>query len=380
MRMPDQDRELLELIRRFGREKVAPIVGEYDRQERLPLHVLETMGDLGLYGGVIPEEYGGAGLSHVLFSRVIEVLSYYDHILGVLASMPSALVGGSLLAYGTEEQKRRWLTPLASGEIYGAAGVTEPHSGTDVAGLHTTYERTAGGYRINGNKAWISNLDIASFFVTFATRDRSEGKYGITGFVIPADTRGVSWHPYKNKLSFRPLCTGDLVLEDVEVGEEAVLGAPGEGYAVAMHAVEQGRLAVASRAVGVAHAAMVHASNYAAQRKVWGRSIDQFQMVQRRLADMAVEVAAARQLTLACAQEMDDGGRARVAASMAKMYASEVAERVASSAVQIHGAYGISDEYAVGRLYRDAKALQIVEGTNDIHRVLVAKSMSGMEL
>lgn len=373
-------RELLATVQRFGREKVAPRVLEYDAAESLPIDLLEDMADIGLFGGVVPEQYGGTGLDHVTFADVIEMLSRYDHVLGVLASMPSALVGGAILRFGDEAQKQRWLVPLTQGQIYGAAGVTEPHSGTDVAGLTTTYERTSAGFVLRGAKAWISNLDIASFFLTFATSDREAGKDGITAFVIPADTPGVRTRPFKNKLGFRPLCTGELVLDDVEVGADAVLGEEGRGYAAAMHAVEQGRLAVASRAVGLAHAAMVHAAQYASEREVWGRPISDYQMVQKRLADMAVEVEAARQLIHLCARVMDDGGRARRESSMAKLYASEVAERVASSAVQIHGAYGASSEFHVGRLYRDAKIFQIVEGVNDIHRILLAKSAMSEQL
>jgi alkylation response protein AidB-like acyl-CoA dehydrogenase len=370
------DREMLvRLVRDFAVNEVAPRVREYDRDERLPRGILERMAELGFFGGTVPIEWGGSGLDHVTYSMLVEEVSKVDHILGVLMSMPSALVGGGLLAYGTEEQKRRWLVPLAQGGIFGGAGVTEPQSGTDVAGMQTTYSRDGDKYVIKGSKTWISNLDIASFFVTFATRDPSLRHAGITAFVIPRDTPGLSVHPFKNKLGFRPISTGELVLDEVRVGPEAVLGEEGEGFAVAMTAVERGRLAVASRAVGLAQSCLDASVAYARERVVFGKPIGDFQMVQKKLADMAVGIEAARLLVHRCAEVLDTGARGRIEASMAKMYASDVAQRAANEAVQIHGAYGASDEYVVGRAYRDAKIFQIVEGANDIHRVLIAEGL-----
>jgi alkylation response protein AidB-like acyl-CoA dehydrogenase len=370
------DREMLvRLVRDFAVNEVAPRVREYDRDERLPRGILERMAELGFFGGTVPIEWGGSGLDHVTYSMLVEEVSKVDHILGVLMSMPSALVGGGLLAYGTEEQKRRWLVPLAQGGIFGGAGVTEPQSGTDVAGMQTTYSRDGDKYVIKGSKTWISNLDIASFFVTFATRDPSLRHAGITAFVIPRDTPGLSVHPFKNKLGFRPISTGELVLDEVRVGPEAVLGEEGEGFAVAMTAVERGRLAVASRAVGLAQSCLDASVAYARERVVFGKPIGDFQMVQKKLADMAVGIEAARLLVHRCAEVLDTGARGRIEASMAKMYASDVAQRAATEAVQIHGAYGASDEYVVGRAYRDAKIFQIVEGANDIHRVLIAEGL-----
>ncbi len=370
------DRDMLVgLVREFARNEVAPRVRDYDREESIPPDLLHKMSELGFFGGTVPVEWGGSGLDHVTYAMLIEEVSKVDHILGVLMSMPSALVGAGILAYGTEEQKRRWLTPLARGEIFGGAGVTEPQSGTDVAGMHTTYTRDGDDFILRGSKTWISNLDIASFFVTFATRDRSLRHSGITAFIIPRDTPGLSVHPFKNKLGFRPISTGELVLDDVRVGPEALLGREGEGFPVAMTAVERGRLAVAARAVGLAQSCLDASVAYARERIVFGKPIGDFQMVQKKLADMAVEIEAARLLVRRCAEALDAGKRGRAEASMAKMYASDVAQRAATEAVQIHGAYGASDEYIVGRAYRDAKIFQIVEGTNEIHRVLIAEQL-----
>jgi alkylation response protein AidB-like acyl-CoA dehydrogenase len=359
----------------FAQRDVAPRVRDYDRDEYLPHDILTSMAALGLFGGTVPEEWGGTGLDHVTFSVLVEEISRVDHCLGVLMSMPSALVGSGLLTYGTDEQKKKWLLPLAQGEIFGGAGVTEPQSGTDVAGMTTTYARDGEGFIIRGAKTWISNLDIASFFVTFASRDTSLRHAGVTAFIIPKDAPGLSVHPFKNKLGFRPISTGELVLDEVRVGPEALLGEEGGGFAVAMTAVERGRLAVASRAVGAAQLCLDACVQYARDRVVGGRSIGEYQLIQGKLADMATGIQTARLLVRECAETLDAGTRGRLLTSMAKMHASDVFQKVAAEAVQIHGAMGVSDEFPVGRAYRDSKVFQIVEGTNEIHRVVIAREL-----
>ncbi|WP_433502961.1 acyl-CoA dehydrogenase family protein [Pseudonocardia halophobica] len=369
--------DLVAMVTSFAQDVVAPRVAEYDAVEHLPTDVLEQMRDLGLFGGTVPEDLGGAGLDHVTYAAIIEAMSTVDHCLGVLMSMPSALVGSGLLAYGTPEQQKTWLAPLAAGEIFGAAGVTEPQSGSNVAAMETTYRRDGGGFVINGAKTWITNIDIASFIITFATSDRSLGRKGVSAFVIPIDTPGLTRTPFKNKLGFRPLCSGEVSLSEVRVGSEALLGTEGDGYRIAMGAVERGRLSVASRAVGLAQGCLDDCVRYAQERVIGGTAIADHQMTQAKLAQMAVEIQAARLLVRDCARAMDGGSRARTEASMAKMYAADVAQRVATEAVQIHGAYGVSPEFRVGRAYRDAKVFQLVEGTNEIHRLLIARSLLG---
>ncbi|MEV6900316.1 acyl-CoA dehydrogenase family protein [Amycolatopsis sp. NPDC051372] len=369
---------VIKLVREFAQDRVAPRVKDYDAAESLPSDLLEEMAELGFFGGVVPTEWGGLGLDHLTFTRIIEEVSRVDHCLGVLMSMPSALVGSGLLKFGTTEQKQRWLVPLAEGRLFGGAGVTEPRSGSDVAGTQTRYARTdGGGFVLNGAKAWITNLDRASFFVTFATKDPALGRSGLSAFIVPADTPGVIKSPVHNKLGFRPLCSGDLTFDDVHLGPDAMLGPEGEGFAVAMTSVEQGRLSVASRAVGLAQSCLDASVQYARDRIVFGQPISDFQMVQQKIANMAVSVQAARLLTEQCALAMQRGERARVEASMAKMYASDAAQAAAADAVQIHGAYGVSEDYGVARAYRDAKVFQIVEGANDIHRVLIARNVLG---
>lgn len=364
--------DLVRIVRQFCENVVAPRVREYDAAEKMPRDVLEQSADLGFFGGIVPPELGGLGLDYPTFAAVIEEISRFDHCLGVLISMPSALIGAGILEYGTAEQKERWLKPLALGQIFGGAGVTEPRSGTDVAGSETRYTRDGEGFVLNGAKTWITNLDLASFFVTFATVDRSLGRRGISAFIVPADAPGVIKRPFTNKMGFRPLCTGELIFDEVQLGPEALLGVEGEGFRVAMTAVERGRLFVAARAVGLAQSCLDDAAAYAQDRIVFGRPISEFQMVQKKLADMAVEIQAARLLTQHCAAALHAGRRGRQEASMAKMFATDVAQRAATEALQIHGANGASDDYRVGRFYRDSKIFQIVEGPNDIHRVLIS--------
>lgn len=365
--------ELVRLVREFAVERVAPLVRDYDAAEQLPRVLLAEMAELGFFGGIVPSEWGGLDLDHRTFARIIEEISRVDHCLGVLMSMPSALVGSGLMAFGTDAQKARWLAPLAEGRIFGGAGVTEPRSGSDVAGTQTRYRRTADGFVLNGAKAWITNLDIASFFITFATTDPALGRKGLSAFIVPAETPGVRTSPFHNKLGFRPLCSGELVFDEVVLPPDALLGEEGQGYAVAMTAVERGRLSVASRAVGLSQLCLDASLRYAQDRVVFGQPIADFQMVQQKISAMVVNVRAARLLTDQCAAAMERGERARQEASIAKMFASDTAQSVATDAIQIHGAYGVSEEYPVARAYRDAKVFQIVEGANDIHRVLIAK-------
>lgn len=376
---PDADRRaIVAMAADFARREIAPRVADYDRREQLPRELLEEMGRLGFFGGVIPTDLGGLGLDYVTFADLIEEVSKTCQILGTFVSMPSGLVGASIEAYGTPEQQDRWLRPLAAGRIFGAAGVTEPGSGSDVAAMTTTYRRDGDDFVINGAKAWISNLDIAEFVLTFASFDRGQRHQGITAFIIPRDTPGLGLHPYKNKLGFRPICTGEVVLDDVRVGPEALLGEEGGGFRVAMTAVERGRLGVAARAVGVAQACLEDSVAYAQDRVAFRRSISEFQIVQSKICDMAVGVRTARLLVRQCAEALQEGARARQLTSMAKMYASDVAQRSATDAVQIHGAAGVSPEYRVGRMYRDAKVLQIVEGSNDLHRALIGEIELGL--
>jgi alkylation response protein AidB-like acyl-CoA dehydrogenase len=294
-------------------------------------------------------------------------------------TLPSGLVGNSVLTFGTEEQKQRYLAPLARGEAFGAAGVTEARSGTDVSDMDTSCRKDGSDYVISGAKMWISFLDVAEWFLTFARLgvDERTGRKRICAFIVDRDLPGVAVRPLQNKFGFRPIKTGELVLEDVRVPASALVGEEGRGFAVAMNAVESGRLGVATRAVGLGQACVDVMVDYARERVVFREPIAKFQMVQKMIADSIVGVEAARLLVLKLADLKDRGERARAAASMAKMYASDAAMQAAINAFQIHGAYGVSEEYPVGRYLRDAKVFQIVEGNNELHRALISEDAIG---
>jgi alkylation response protein AidB-like acyl-CoA dehydrogenase len=369
--------DLRRTVREFAEREVAPLVAEANREERFPRELLEKMATVGLFGGLVPEAHGGSGLDHVTYSIVIEEMARVDHIAAVYMSIPSSLAGAGLRQFGTPDQRQRWLRPLAEGRMFAAGAVTEPRSGSDVAGLTTRYRRDGDEFVLNGAKAWISNLDHADFVITFATSDPALRRKGISAFIVPKDTPGLVFAPYHDKLGFRSICTGDVFLDDVRLPADQLLGAEGEGFAVAMCSVESGRLAVASRAVGQAHAALSDTIDYATERVVFGTAISEFQLTKAKIADMAGAIVGARLLTHAAARLLDTGERARVALSLAKQNASDVLQRVATEAVQIHGAAGTSAEHRVARIYRDAKVFQLVEGANEIHRLLIADYLLG---
>lgn len=365
---------LREAARDFARREILPHVVDYDREERFPREIVRQTGELGWIGAVLPQEYGGAGLDWVSFAMLIEEVSRACHVVGLVFSMPSGLVGAGILRYGTEEQKQQYIVPLLSGDSFAGAGVTEPGSGTDVASMATTCRREGDTYVINGAKAWISMLDVGDWFLTFATLDKSLRRKGVCAFIVPRDTPGLTLRPYKNKLGFRPIATGDLVLDDVRVPMQNRVGEEGQGYDVAMAAVETGRLSVAARAVGLAQGCLDASVRYARDRVVLGQEVGRFQLVQSMITDMVVGVEGARHFLYELAADKDAGVvRPRRKASLAKMHATDVAMKAATAAVQIHGAYGVAEEYHVGRYFRDAKVFQIVEGNNQLHRGMVAE-------
>lgn len=364
--------------RAFADREIQPYVAEYDRDERFPTEIVRRAAKLGFTGGVVPPEYGGSGLDYLSFVLVIEQLAYHDEAVAIACAAPSGLTGAAVLRYGTEAQKQRYLAPLARGETFAGAGVTEPHSGTDVASMETTYRRDGSDYVINGAKIWISWPPEATWILTFATSDPKLKSRGITAFLIERSSPGLTYTPFTNKLGLRPLTTGELVLDGVRVPAENLLGEEGRGMRAAMCAVENGRLSVAARAVGVAQACLDLSVAYARERVVFDQAIGRYQLVQSMITDMVVGVEAARLFTYRLAWRRDSGvEQSQAEASIAKMFATDVAFQAATHAVQVHGAYGVSDKLPVARHLRNAKISQIVEGTNQIHRVLVAEHALG---
>jgi alkylation response protein AidB-like acyl-CoA dehydrogenase len=374
-----EEQQMIKTMARDFREKeIDPYVAEYDKEERFPVEIALKMGELGMLGGVIPEQYGGAAMTYMNLVVLIEEISRSCHILGATISFPSGLAGSSLLFYGSEEQKQKYLVPYAQGKIFAGAGVTEPHSGTDVAGMETVVVKKGDDYIVNGAKTWISFLEHASWFITFAQMDKSKGRRGICAFIIEPSWPGVSIRPFKNKVGYRPVSTGELFFEDVRVPKENLVGQEGQGFYVAMCSVENGRMAVASRALGVIQSCIDESLKYARDRVTFGQPIGRYQLIQNKITDMVIGLETSRFLTYKLAWLKDQGvQRAQFEASMAKLHATDVLMKTATDAVQIHGAYGCSDEYPVGRYFRDAKFFQMVEGTTELHRILVAEHALG---
>lgn len=368
---------MLETVRGFARDRVLPGVIERDREERFDRQLVRELGALDLLGGINPPECGGLGLNHVTYSALVQEMSRVDHLMGLVMTFPSGLGGSGLLQFGTAEQKEQYLVPLCRGEILISAGVTEPASGTAVADMQTVCRREGEEYVIDGAKTWISLIDVCDYLLTFATLKKGGGRNAICAFLIPRDAPGLTLRPFKNKLGFRAVASGEVFLDGVRVPAASMVGEEGQGYGVAMSAVETGRLGVASRALGLAQDCLDRSVAYARERIVGGQEIGRYQLVQSMITDMVVGIDGARAATFEYARARDRGERARQEASLAKMHASDVAMTAATHAVQIHGAYGTHEEYHVARHFRDAKVFQIVEGQNQLHRAMVAEYALG---
>lgn len=374
----EEQLQIRKTVREFAQKEIAPHVQKYDQEERFPVEIVRKASELGFMGGVVPVEYGGAGLDFISFTIILEEISRVCHAVACALSFPSGLAGSAVMRFGSEEQKQTYLKPLALGKAFAATGVTEPHSGTDVAAMESTAVRDGDSYVLNGAKSWITFLDVADYLLTFATLDRAHPRKNICAFLIDRNTPGLIFKPYKHKLGFKALCTGDVILEDCRVPAKNRVGAEGEGLRVAMCAVENGRLGVAARACGLAQSCLDESVKYAKDRIVFDQPIGKYQLVQSMITDMIVGIESARLMTYRLAWMKDQGMKGtRAAASLAKMHASDVALQAATHAVQIHGAYGCSGEYPVSRYYRDAKVFQIVEGQNQIHRALIAEYALG---
>jgi len=374
----EEQEQIRKTAREFAALEIAPHVAEYDAAERFPKEIVQKAAALGFMGGIVPAKYGGSELDFVSFTIILEEISKVCHAVGCALSFPSGLAGSSILRFGTEEQKEKYLKPLAEGKSFAATGLTEPHSGTDVASMETFARKDGDRYILSGSKAWISFLEVADWILTFATLDRSNPRKGICAFLIDRDTPGLRFKPYKNKLGFRPLSTGDVFLDECIVPAKNRIGEEGQGLKVAMCAVENGRLGVAARALGLAEACLDAATKYAKERIVFKQPIGRFQLVQSMITDMITGIEGARATTYRLAWLKSEGSvQARKEASIAKMMASDVAMMAATHAVQIHGAYGCSGESPVSRYFRDAKIFQIVEGQNQLHRSLIAETHLG---
>ncbi|WP_374304610.1 acyl-CoA dehydrogenase family protein [Ferrovibrio sp.] len=376
--MLNQEQQMVrDMARDFAREKLAPGAAERDRTAEPPLGLLREMGGLGLMGMGVPEEWDGAGADFVSYVLALEEIAAADGGVSTIMSVNNSPVCAALLRYGTPAQKERFLKPLARGEWIGAFCLTEPQAGSDASALKTRARREGDGWVINGVKQFITSGSIAKLALVFAVSDPGAGKRGISCFLVPTDTPGYTVASVERKLGQKCSDTCQIVFDNLKVGNDALLGEEGEGYRIALANLESGRIGIAAQATGMARAAFEAALAYAGQREAFGTAIINHQAVGFRLADMATQIEAARQLILNAARLKDASLPCLKEASMAKLFASEMAERVCSDAIQIHGGYGYLADFPVERIYRDVRVCQIYEGTSDVQRLVISRALTG---
>src|SRR5229473_1377685 len=375
-----QQKHIQARARQFAEQEVAPVAREADEKGQFPLHLVKRMGELGFLAGPIEPEYGGSSMDYVSYALLCEELGRADSSVRGFLTVHTSLVSLCVQDWGSEIQKSRYLPLLATGEWIGCYALTEPEAGSDVASMETTAREEGDHYVLNGEKIWITNGLSANVAIVFASKDRSARHRGICAFIVEPDARGFHREPMPGKeLGHRASEHAYIMFKECRVPRNALLGAPGEGFKVAMSALDRGRLGVAAGAVGVAQACLDACIAYATQRRQFGQRIADFEMIQATLADMAADVEAARLLVYRAAWVKDQGLPATKATSIAKLFATEAALRAASEAVLLHGNRGYSNQYPVERHYRDIKGLQIYEGTSHIQRVIIARELVGRD-
>jgi len=376
MRLTGEQRMLRDVARDFARTRLAPFAAERDREARFPVEAIEELGKLGFMGMLVPETYGGAGADHFGYALVIEEIAAGEGAVSTILSVQNSVGCMPVLQYGSEEQKQRFLKPMAKGEMLSCFCLTEPQAGSDAAAIRTRARRHGNRWVLSGTKQFITSGSTAQIAIVFAVTDPERGKKGISAFLVPTDSPGYRVAALEHKLGQRASDTAQLVFEEVELTPDLMLGAEGEGYRIALSNLEGGRIGIGAQAVGMARAAYEAALAYAKEREAFGKAIIEQQAVAFRLADMATSLAAARGLVLAAAARRDAGEPCLKEAAMAKLFASEMAERVASDAIQIHGGYGYVADFPVERIYRDVRVCQIYEGTSDIQRLVIAREVA----
>jgi hypothetical protein len=375
--LTEEQGQIRDMVRDFAATAIHPHVMEWDEAQHFPVDVMRQLGDLGLLGAIFPERYGGAGLSYVDYVNIIEELAAVESGIALALAAHNSLAAGHIYLAGSEAQRQRWLPRLTSGEWIGCWALTEPGSGSDAAGLRTTAARDGDTWVLNGTKTFITNASHAQVAVVLAVSDRENRKRGVTAFAVEMDTPGIRAGKKENKLGMRTSDTAELVLEDCRVPHANVLGQVGEGFIDAMRVLDGGRISIAALSLGIARGAYDAARRYAAERQAFGKPIAHFQAIQFMLADMATEIEAARLLTWRAASCKDAGETTTTWSSMAKLYASEVAVRATEKGVQIFGGYGFVKEFPAEKYYRDVKLCTIGEGTSEIQRMVIARSLFG---
>ncbi|WP_121061893.1 acyl-CoA dehydrogenase family protein [Chachezhania antarctica] len=373
-----EDQEMIrDMARRFAAEKLAPKSAEWDRTKEFPAAEIAEMGALGLLGMLVPEDYDGSLTDHVAYAVALEEIAAGNGAISTVMSVHNSVGCVPILRFGSDDLKDRFLRPMAKGEKLGAFCLTEPHAGSDASALKTRAVRTNAGWRLNGVKQFITSGLNADVAIVFAVTEPDEGKKGISAFVVPTDTPGYRVASLEDKLGQSLSDTAQIALEDVEVPAENMLGEEGAGYRIALSNLEGGRIGIAAQSVGMAQAALDAALAYAQERTSMGSTLMGHQAVAFRLADMATKIEVARQMVLHAAAMRDAGRPALKEASMAKLFASEMAEKVCSDAIQTLGGYGYTKDFPVERIYRDVRVCQIYEGTSDIQRLVIARALAG---
>jgi alkylation response protein AidB-like acyl-CoA dehydrogenase len=371
----DEQRMVRDMARDFAATRLAPNAARWDREARVPHEVIAEMGRLGLLGMTVPEQWGGAGTDFVSYVLAVEEIAAGDGGVSTIMNVNNTPVCAAIQSFGSESQKERFLKPLARGQMLGAFCLTEPQAGSDASNLRTRAERSGNKFVLNGTKQFVTSGSIAGVAMVFAVTDAQAGKHGISAFLVPTESDGYRVASIEKKLGQRSSDTCQVVLENVEVTPDLMLGDEGQGYKIALANLESGRIGIASQATGMARAAYEAALAYAREREAFGTPIMQHQAVAFRLADMATRIQAARGLVQGAAELKDAGASCIKEASMAKLFASEMAEKVCSDAIQIHGGYGYLADFPVERIYRDVRVCQIYEGTSDVQRLVISRSL-----
>ena len=373
--LSESEKLIQETARSFAQKEMMPVVMKYDESQEFPMEIFKKMAELGFLGIVIPEQYGGAGLSYIDLVIILEEFSKVDPSVGLSVGAHNGLCTSHIYSFGSEQHKRKYVRELASGEKLGAWALTEQSSGSDARSMKTTASRLGGGWILNGSKMFTTLGSVADIYVVMALTDKAKGKEGISAFILEKGMSGLSVGKKENKLGMRASDTSSVIFENVHIPGENLIGREGEGFKQALHVLDGGRIGIAAQSVGIAQGCLEASAKYAKERKQFGRSLSQFQAIQWKLADMSVDIDAARLLTYRAAYFKQRGKEVTLAASIAKYFASEIAVKAATEAVQIHGGYGYIKEFPVEKFYRDVKLMTIGEGTSEVQKMVIARKL-----
>jgi alkylation response protein AidB-like acyl-CoA dehydrogenase len=373
--LTEEQQQIKMSVREFAESEIRPFVMEWDETQHFPVELRPKLAELGLLGVIFPEEYGGAGMGYVEYATIIEEIARVDGSVGLSVAAHNSLCSNHIYMFGSEEQKQKYLVPLAQGESFGAWGLTEAQAGSDASGTRTNAIRSNGGWKVNGSKNFITHAISCNTLVAVAVTDKSKSSKGISAFIFDKSMEGFRSDKKENKLGMRASETASVVFEECYVPEENLLGNEGEGFLQSMKILDGGRISIAALSVGIAQGAYEAAVKYAKERVQFGQPIAEFQAIQFKLADMATQIEAARLLTLQAALMKDAGKKLTKQSAMAKLYASEVAVRVSEESIQIHGGYGYTKDYPAEKYWRDSKLCTIGEGTSEIQRMVIAKQL-----